>query len=206
MIFLGNFTLSYYLTVLLAIVAVIGDYVVVHSNIHVYQAIFDNATHAVIGGLSWCIVYLKNKPENSLSAVLEIAACTVMSSFIDIDHFFAARSFQLKDAISLKNRPPLHCSTFPLSICVLMLLVSYILQSWNLERITLLILTAFLSHHTRDATRRGYWFFPYGSTPPIPYGLYIILTCCIPYLVLYLHDFVNITHKKIVHHSVIQYT
>lgn len=43
--------------------------------------------------------------------------------------------------------------------------------------------TAFLSHHTRDATRRGYWFYPYGSTQPIPYVSYVLITLLIPHFV-----------------------
>ncbi|KAG5897046.1 hypothetical protein JTB14_025863 [Gonioctena quinquepunctata] len=116
---------------------------------------------------------------------------------------FFCRSFRLKDATSLKTRPPLHCSTFPLVTCALLLSISYILQAQTLKRIALIILTAFLSHHTRDATRRGYWVFPFGSTPPIPYGLYVVLTCLIPYFICYLVGFVTVTNYKVINSSVI---
>lgn len=43
--------------------------------------------------------------------------------------------------------------------------------------------TAFSTHHIRDATRRGFWFSLYGSTPPIPYFVYVGMICVIPHLV-----------------------
>ena len=48
----------------------------------------------------------------------------------------------------------------------------------------LIALTAVLSHHIRDANRRGLWFWPFGSTPPIvPDILYMTLISMIPLLV-----------------------
>lgn len=56
------------------------------------------------------------------------------------------------------------------------------------QKVALLIFTAFLSHHIRDAHRRGIWFCPFGSTPPISKWCYISITCLLPhviYLLLY---------------------
>ncbi|KAJ8962020.1 hypothetical protein NQ314_005802, partial [Rhamnusium bicolor] len=188
--------LSIYLTVLLGLVAITGDYVVSHTKIHIFQALFDNSTHALIGGLSWFITCLIDKNHHSYQILLEVAVCSFIASIIDLDHFVAAKSLQLKDATNLKQRPPLHCSTFPLVTCILLLFVSYILQLSSVKRGTLIILTAFASHHTRDATRRGYWFYPFGCTPSIPYGIYVVTTCFIPYFMGLLYEFIKINSSS----------
>lgn len=54
-----------------------------------------------------------------------------------------------------------------------------------------MVWTAFASHHLRDATRRGLWFCPFGSTSSIPYGLYIVLVCLVPYIVVCLDTWVK---------------
>ena len=36
------------------------------------------------------------------------------------------------------------------------------------------------SHHLRDGDRRGLWVVPYGSTPPIPHKLYVLLVLMLP--------------------------
>lgn len=90
------FSLKSYLTLLLAIVAITGDYIVSHSRLHIFQAIFDNVTHCVIGGLSWFLVCIICKRYNSYQTLLEVAVCALVSSLIDIDHFIVAKSIYLK--------------------------------------------------------------------------------------------------------------
>ncbi|KAF5270415.1 hypothetical protein FQR65_LT05603 [Abscondita terminalis] len=107
----------------------------------------------------------------------------ILASCIDLDHFVAARSFYLKDATNIKNRPPLHCTTLPLSLTIVLLLFAYIQRSNWLIRLSLIIFTAFISHHTRDAVRRGFWLYPWGSTKPISYLTYISLTVIFPYII-----------------------
>lgn len=48
-----------------------------------------------------------------------------------------------------------------------------------------LLWTVFSSHHVRDANRRGLWFYPFGSTPPISNFNYILITIILPYLTLF---------------------
>lgn len=85
-----------FLTMLLSLVAVIGDYAVSQSNLHIYRALFDNTTHAVIGGISWLIVCVVFKSRNIFQDLCEIAICMIVSSGIDLDHFLVAGSFHLK--------------------------------------------------------------------------------------------------------------
>lgn len=173
-----------YLTSLLGLSTVAGDFLVVNfSKKHIYRALFDNTTHAIIGGLTWFMVCLNHRNKNSISTIIEICVCTAISSLIDLDHFITAKSLSLKDAVSLKNRPVLHCTTVPLIITPVLLLIAYICEIHSLQRYSLIIFTAFITHHTRDAARRGYWLYPFGSTKPIPYMLYVLITLLIPYVI-----------------------
>ncbi|XP_018330485.1 transmembrane protein 267 [Agrilus planipennis] len=177
-----------FLMILLSLTAVAGDYMVIHLNSKGYQAISDNVTHAVIGGLSWFIVCFNCK-RYTHRTLLEIFSCTFFASIIDIDHFVAARSLRLKDATNLYSRPILHCSTVPLVLIVTLTVLAFLTQSKCIMVCSLIMLTAFGSHHTRDATRRGYWFYPYGSTPPIPYRYYILITIAIPFCISHFLNF-----------------
>lgn len=182
-----------YLTCLILLTAITGDYVVAYSKLHVFQALFDNATHFLIGGLSWLIVCLYSKEVSTSGKILEVVCCSLLSSFIDLDHFIEARSLNLKDATNLKRRPFLHCSTVPVLLCLLILLVGNFLESYTAKRCSLIVLTAFASHHTRDATRRGYWLYPFGNTAPIPYAMYIGLSCVLPHLVVIANSYFKIS-------------
>ncbi|KAJ3641505.1 hypothetical protein Zmor_028011 [Zophobas morio] len=186
------FALNHYILALLALTSITGDYIVSHTKLHLFQALFDNATHATVGGLSWLYVCVNYKNRSHLQTLLEIAACAGVASLIDVDHFVSARSFRLKDATSLSKRPPLHCSTFPVIFCLGLLLLSYVCQVEVWKKVSLIVLTAFVSHHTRDATRRGFWVYPFGSTPPIPYYGYVGLTCLIPFVVCELYRVVKV--------------
>lgn len=87
---------SIFCTLLLGFVAIFGDFLVKHSNHDLYKAIFDNATHSVIGGLTWLIISLQFKHNSILFRVTEIFLCSFIASVIDLDHFFMARSIRLK--------------------------------------------------------------------------------------------------------------
>lgn len=45
---------------------------------------------------------------------------------------------------------------------------------------SLLLLTAWLTHHLRDSIRRGLWFCPWGSLKPTPYWLYLTAMALLP--------------------------
>ncbi|XP_022914262.2 transmembrane protein 267, partial [Onthophagus taurus] len=163
-------------------VSIFGDVLAEQSQKELHKAFFDNATHAVVGGLSWLIVCVNQRSRSSFYTLLEVVVCTCIASLIDVDHFIVAKSFNLKNATNLDKRPFLHCSSIPIVLTAYLLLLSYYFKDQNLQRAAFVISTAFFSHHTRDATRRGYWFYPFGHTAPIPYFIYLILTIFIPYL------------------------
>ncbi|XP_073842981.1 transmembrane protein 267 isoform X2 [Musca autumnalis] len=117
------------------------------------------------------------------------------------DHFIVARSWNLEDATNLSRRPFLHCSTI-----VVLLLVTYLCTSClNYFKSSLLLgvlLCAFITHHTRDAIRRGYWFYPWGHTDKLPNLVYIIITILTPYVVSNLH---NICRSIVIQQFLSQY-
>lgn len=46
-----------------------------------------------------------------------------------------------------------------------------------------IVFIAWSTHHVRDATRRGLWFVPFGSTRPLPHWLYISVILLCPLIV-----------------------
>ncbi|KAK9884916.1 hypothetical protein WA026_009153 [Henosepilachna vigintioctopunctata] len=180
---------------LLVAVSLLGDHLVSRNHEkHAFKAIVDNSTHFLIGGISWLIVCINTTfVLNHSGCLFQILLCGVIASIIDVDHFLSAKSLSLKDATNLKERPFLHCSTVPVVIFSCVFLFGNFMRSvtWRLN--ALVILVAFSSHHIRDATRRGLWFAPFGSTSLIPYPVYIALNCGIPYVISFI---LNCAHVR----------
>lgn len=180
-----SFVLSIFFAVfpyiLLAGVCVCADYLLLEPEIANNidrRALTDNVAHGVIAIISWLIVVGVQTRKD----IIEGIVCGVMALAIDIDHFIAAGSLSLKGALSLRNRPFLHTTT-------IVPVVAPILQVWIAQNIPPLKLLPFmftvaiLSHHLRDGQRRGLWFWPLGSSPPLPYWLYITCELLLPYVV-----------------------
>lgn len=72
------------------------------------------------------------------------------------------------------------------AICTLLVGLSYFFNNQNLNTLGWITLAAVLSHHSRDATRRGYWNCPFGSSPPINYWVYVVIIMLLPYAIAYL--------------------
>jgi len=53
--------------------------------------------------------------------------------------------------------------------------VERILYGSIFSNLALIFTTAWFTHHVRDATRRGLWFAPFGSTPTLPCTLYVAI-------------------------------
>lgn len=89
-------SLQCYLVILIGLSAVTGDFLVNHTKRHIYRALCDNFTHAIVGGLCWLLVCLNHRDRNTTNTLIEIITCTMTSSLIDLDHFYLAKSFSLK--------------------------------------------------------------------------------------------------------------
>lgn len=171
--------------ILLAFLCLVGDYYVFDNDILVrktsafigqserlVRALFDNSIHGIIGCTSWLVVVYPNLNK-------DLAVSAFISSIIDIDHFISARSFRVQDAVSLSQRPFLHNS-------LLMIAINFGL--WFVDKkVSVLFFISWFSHHIRDANRRGIWFGPIYSTPPLNDGLYHSIILVTPLLVRYIY-------------------
>lgn len=87
-----------------------------------------------------------------------------------------------QNAIHLgEKRPVLHCTTIPVALLLITNVSNWL---WRLPRIAnfgWISWVAIFSHHVRDGYRRGLWFWPIGSTAPIPYYVYILITMLLPH-------------------------
>lgn len=170
----------------LAFLCLIGDYYVFDNEILVrktsevfglserlIRALMDNSIHGMIGLGSWLLVSYP-----SLSRELLISA--FISSIIDIDHFIAAKSFRVQDAVSLQQRPFLHNSLLMIFINVGLFLIN--------KKFSILFFISWFSHHIRDANRRGLWFGFVYTTPPVQDALYHSLILITPLIVRYAYQ------------------
>lgn len=186
--------------VLVLLVAVVGDgFVDLFTSHKLFKCISDNGTHFLIAVLSWMFI---EEIDFSTIPVGSLLLCGMMASVIDLDHFVAARSFNIhvihfvssfwktfssvsslqffsffwlfQEATSLSFRPILHWTTLPVTCFVFLVILALILYSLNLYKFAWMFLTAFITHHWRDGYRRGLWIYPLPSIPPFSYSIYLL--------------------------------
>ncbi|XP_014230849.1 transmembrane protein 267 [Trichogramma pretiosum] len=172
--------LRLFFTSVIAFVSFLGDLGLHYGKTEIVRAISDNLTHAIVGGATWALILVLFK-KSVIENIENVIICFFMSSFIDIDHFIAASSWDINDATHLRHRPFLHCTTIPIFLWGLMSFLYKITHASKWITYGTMILASFLSHHVRDGNRRGLWFWPFGSTQPIPYYLYIVICILLPY-------------------------
>ncbi|XP_041356530.1 transmembrane protein 267-like isoform X2 [Gigantopelta aegis] len=128
-----------------------------HSGQIWIRAAVDSATHGSIALLSWAVV--------EMTSLSNINVKTLTNCL---------------DALSLSKRPPFHATTIIPVVFLTLLCTGYTLQSKQTKMFSFIYLTSWLSHHIRDATRRGLWLPPFGSTLPLHYWMYIFLILFLP--------------------------
>lgn len=116
--------------------------------------------------------------------ILILLYMLLFNIYITIPPIINVFIFKFQNALSLKSRPPCHATTLIPVICLFLLLIVRLFKLQRLRRLPLILFVAWFSHHIRDATRRGLWLWPWGSTSPLPYWFYITLIAVIPYLVI----------------------
>jgi hypothetical protein len=98
-----------------------------------------------------------------------------------------------QDATSLINRPIFHCTTIPLVLFLILMYTVRKNENLTLNLLVAMWICAFLTHHLRDATRRGLWIWPAAQnsvlSKPVPYPLYILSVCLVPYLLNFVISF-----------------
>lgn len=85
--------------------------------------------------------------------------------------------------MSLPSRPFLHCSTPPVVFCVVAQAIHCFWGSKVVLRAGFIVLVAFLSHHLRDAHRRGLWLPPFSDALAVSYAAYVCSVLFLPNLV-----------------------
>lgn len=111
----------------------------------------------------------------------ELFASMLVGVIIDIDHFVEARSLSLFAATHLDHRPIGHSL---LCCAVVVLAVRLALKD---SRIPLVVLSGYVTHLLRDATRRGLWMGQelLGGgrtavvTSPLPVSAVLLLYCVV---------------------------
>ena len=149
------------------------------------RAVADSVTHGLVGGWSWVNVVLIQGEQFAAVRTLQVVGCVIMATVLDVDHFIAARSLAIKDALKLPNRPFAHNTTVILAGAALLYLLFHCYPNLGApftRGLPLMFLISTFSHHLRDADRRGIWLGPLLSTPPIPYKLYPFLIALLPAL------------------------
>jgi len=158
-----------------------SDKVLLHGF---FKALVDSGVHFSVGGLSWLVAgtSLQSSSVNPTVKQLtsEVVLAATLSSLVDLDHFIAAKSFSLKAATSLQSRPFLHDSLVPILVLLTSLLLGLLDKSGLITRLGILTFSSLLSHHFRDAWRRGLWFRGIGVLE-LNYWTYIFLTFLFPF-------------------------
>lgn len=85
------------LTILNGCICILGDSLVdINHELPILKAICDNLTHATIGTLSASILVRETYQHiDGIERITLIILCTLLSSFIDLDHFVVAKSLKL---------------------------------------------------------------------------------------------------------------
>lgn len=89
----------------------------------------------------------------------------------------------LQDAMSLDRRPPFHNSSVIILIISLLFMLAQTMPKYQqsvVQNSAWIFSIAWTSHHIRDGSRRGLWFWPIGNTPPLGKWLYIISVMILP--------------------------
>ncbi|KAK2151585.1 hypothetical protein LSH36_358g02091 [Paralvinella palmiformis] len=156
----------------------------IKTDVRWRRALYDTITHGCIAFLSWAVV---SNALHESPAFVSALLCGILAMVLDGDHFYEARSFQLEKALSLQHRPFMHSTSTVIVISLnVWVLVKFMRSYWNvscLDYLPWMCLIAWISHHLRDANRRGMWFMPLGSTPPLPQWMYISLILLFVWLV-----------------------
>ncbi|XP_033725856.1 transmembrane protein 267-like [Pecten maximus] len=174
---------------LLYAVLSVGDFLLAREYENLVFRIFtDSLTHGLVGFFSWAIV-IDLRPLTStqwVRGLLQCIICMGLSMVVDVDHAIMARSLNLNDLVSLPSRPYFHATTIIIPIAAILWTLGDVYKDSFYGIMCPLFITAWLSHHLRDATRRGLWLPPFGSTPPLSPSLYITMMMILPVAVLFL--------------------
>ncbi|KAG1702164.1 hypothetical protein DVH05_009955 [Phytophthora capsici] len=150
----------------------------------------DSAAHGSVAFCCWAVFLLQiekysESTDSTCSSWGFLKKCFfngITGSLLDIDHFIAAGALSLAGATHLKGRPFGHAVTFIIVVALLVSRYSRKVQARERRYRVCFIVVAWFSHQLRDGMRLGLWFWPFGSTPPINYFLYLIMEESLPFV------------------------
>ncbi|EEY67141.1 uncharacterized protein PITG_04076 [Phytophthora infestans T30-4] len=147
----------------------------------------DSLAHGSVAFCCWAVFLLQTEKfsesgDSTLQLVRKCFLNGITASLLDIDHFIAAGALNLAKATHLHGRPFGHSVTFIIAVVWLVTRYSKKCQARKRRNRVSFIVVAWLSHQLRDGMRRGLWFWPFGSTPPINYFLYLFMEESLPFI------------------------
>mmetsp|Transcript_11567 Transcript_11567/g.17602 ORF Transcript_11567/g.17602 Transcript_11567/m.17602 type:complete len:229 (+) Transcript_11567:107-793(+) len=174
------------LALCIVITAALSDICMSQTTGKIEKCLVDNIGHALLSCLMWVSALIprdgstsRTIPSKGLDShggsskhsiwYLELGAAFALGSLLDIDHFVMGGSLSLTSATSLPSRP------FGHSVAFVIVMSFFAMLFTGRYRYALLTFVSLLTHQLRDATRRGLWMWPLGSTPPIWYALYLFI-------------------------------
>ncbi|KAG7380470.1 hypothetical protein PHYPSEUDO_007172 [Phytophthora pseudosyringae] len=180
---------------LLLLICLASDYFLFQ---HVYlldykllRHLVDSAAHGTVAFCCWAIFLLQSdkyseSTDSTCSSILGmLKKCFlngITASLLDVDHFIAAGALSLAGATHLDGRPFGHTVTFIIVVALLVNRWSRTCQARKRRHRVCFIVVAWFSHQLRDGMRRGLWFWPMGSTPPVNYFLYLVMEEALPFV------------------------
>eukprot|EP00048_Salpingoeca_helianthica_P005596 m.89418 g.89418 ORF g.89418 m.89418 type:complete len:201 (+) comp13658_c0_seq4:96-698(+) len=165
---------AWILRAVLLVILLLGDHVQFSHRLG--NALLDNGTHASAAALQWLLMTHHSPALREHANIFTFVLAACMGSFIDLDHFLAAHSLSLKDAVSLPSRPPFHATLALLAVLAVVFALTRLhppLRTWGW--LPLMAAAALLSHHLRDGYRRGLWLWPLPYSLPLTYPAYLVL-------------------------------
>merc|ERR1712126_90935 len=159
-------------------------------------------THGLVGFWTWLIIIYNVQCSFNSNFKLNwksLLAALLISSIIDSDHFIQAHSLQLKDAVGQTDRPFLHCSAVPVIYLVCSLLIGAVSRKPQFSTQGVLVFSIILSHHIRDASRRGLWIWGIKDdiiNINIPYPAYLISVLLLPLVLHFCYNFCDSCHTS----------
>ncbi|OUC47221.1 hypothetical protein D917_07099 [Trichinella nativa] len=109
------------------------------------RVVCDEFAHCISSAVLWLVVDWIISLSTWHRRVALSILCGIFASALDLDHIFQADSLTLQAVLHLRTRPLFHITTFTASL------------------------------NTRDANRRGYTMYPFGTTRPLAKWLYLFI-------------------------------
>ncbi|KRZ73354.1 Transmembrane protein C5orf28 -like protein [Trichinella papuae] len=160
------------LLALSVMVNMLADHVLFGKYSLALRVVSDEFAHCFSSAVLWLVVdWIVSLSTWNRRMALSVL-CGICASALDLDHIFQADSLTLQAILHLRTRPLLHITTFTASLNVLLYLL---LKSSSRNYLVVFVFLIWFPHQSRDANRRGYTMYPFGTTPPLAKWFYLFI-------------------------------